>query len=54
MYQISPNNKILVFSKSREERKYPFIIKRWEGPILSQNIKKKRKKNKIVLSVTFF
>lgn len=53
MYQISPNNKILVFSKSREERKYPFIIKRWEGPILSQKIKKKEK-NKIVLSVTFF
>ena len=37
------NNKILVFSKSREERKHPFIIKRWEGPILSQKLKKKKK-----------
>lgn len=35
VYQISPNNKILVFSKSREwKESIPFIIKRWEGPIL--------------------
>ena len=51
MCQISPNNKRVVFSKSRKEIIHPFIIKRWVGPTLSQKLKKKKK---IVLSVTFF